>query len=174
MRTAACLAEGIPGHAYDYRLHARCAPLYPLPTAGHIPDCCTSLTVWAGSTCACVIFDVPSRAPEVAAPSAQWNGGCSFNPFVRTSTRQNRFFSMIVIVIVIVISKLLKRYSKAKRTRAPAYSRALRRIKGGFQRGVKRSSGPISRIPGGDGVAVKVGVVQVEKVNDQMGQGRRV
>src|SRR6218665_3367951 len=34
--------------------------------------------------------------------------------------------------IVIVISKLLKRYSQAKRTRAPAYSRALRRIKGGF------------------------------------------
>jgi len=31
--------------------------------------------------------------------------------------------------IVIVISRLLKRYSKAKRTRAPAYSRALRRIK---------------------------------------------
>jgi len=37
-------------------------------------------------------------------------------------------------VIVIVISKLLKRYSKAKRTRAPAYSRALRRIKGGFSK----------------------------------------
>src|SRR6218665_3872487 len=38
--------------------------------------------------------------------------------------------------IVIVISKFLKRYSKAKCTRAPAYSRALRRIKGGFfQRG---------------------------------------
>ena len=37
--------------------------------------------------------------------------------------------------IVIVISKLLKRYSKAKRTRAPAYSRALRQIKGGFPKG---------------------------------------
>src|SRR6218665_98856 len=36
---------------------------------------------------------------------------------------------------LIVSSKFLKRYSKAKRTRAPAYSRALRRIKGGFQRG---------------------------------------
>ena len=36
---------------------------------------------------------------------------------------------------VIVISRFLKRYSKAKRTRAPAYSRALRRIKGSFQRG---------------------------------------
>src|SRR6218665_325098 len=32
--------------------------------------------------------------------------------------------------IVIVISKFLKRYSEAKRTRAPAYSRVLRRIKG--------------------------------------------
>ena len=32
----------------------------------------------------------------------------------------------------------------------------------------------ISRIPGGDRVAVKVAVVQVEKVNDQMGQGRSV
>src|SRR6218665_3567742 len=41
--------------------------------------------------------------------------------------------------IVIVISKLLKRYTKAKRTRAPAYSRALRRIKGGFQRGSKEA-----------------------------------
>ena len=36
----------------------------------------------------------------------------------------------------------------------------------GFQSGVKRSSGKISRIAGGDRVAVKVGVVQVEKVND--------
>src|SRR6218665_1552914 len=48
----------------------------------------------------------------------------------------------IVIIIVIVISKFLKRYLKAKRTTAPAYSRALRLIKGGFQRGVKKSSGP--------------------------------
>src|SRR6218665_476064 len=39
------------------------------------------------------------------------------------------------IVIVIVISKLLKRYSKAKHSRAPAYSRALRRIKEGFPKG---------------------------------------
>ena len=69
--------------------------------------------------------------------------------------------------IVIVISKFLKRYSKAKRTRAPAYSRALRRIKG-----VKRSSGPISRVPGGDRVAVRVGVVEMGRGNDQKGQGR--
>ena len=44
----------------------------------------------------------------------------------------------------------------------------------GFPKGVKRSSGPISRIPGGDRVAVKVGVAQMEKVNDQMGQGKSV
>ena len=45
----------------------------------------------------------------------------------------------------------------------------------GFSRRViKRSSGPISRLPGGDRVAVKVGVVRVERVNDQMCQGRSV
>src|SRR6218665_3765910 len=71
------------------------------------------------------------------------------------------FQCLFIICIVIVISKFLKRYSKAKRTRAPAYSRALRRIKWGFQRGVKRSSGPNSRVPGGDRVAVRVGVVEM-------------
>jgi len=66
-----------------------------------------------------------------------------------------------------LISRLLKRYLKAKRTRAPAYSRALRRIKGVSKRVVKRSSGPISREPEGNGVAVKVhGVVQTGRVND--------
>src|SRR6218665_3863223 len=44
------------------------------------------------------------------------------------------------IVFIIVISKFLKRYSKAKRTRAPAYSRALRLIKGGFPRGGSREA----------------------------------
>src|SRR6218665_3004291 len=39
------------------------------------------------------------------------------------------------LYIVIVISEFVKRYSKAKRTRAPAYSRVLRRIKGGFPKG---------------------------------------
>jgi len=42
------------------------------------------------------------------------------------------------------------------------------------KRVVKRSSYPISRGPGGDRVAVKVGVVQMRRVNDQMGQGIRV
>ena len=40
--------------------------------------------------------------------------------------------------------------------------------------GVKRSSGPIYRIPGGDKVAIKVGVVQMGRVNDQMDYGRSV
>ena len=39
---------------------------------------------------------------------------------------------------------------------------------------VKRRSGSIFRIPEGNSVAVKVGVVQMGKVNDQMGQGRSV
>src|SRR6218665_464048 len=43
-----------------------------------------------------------------------------------------------LIVIVIIISRLLKRYSKAKRARAPAYSRALRRIKGGSKGGQEK------------------------------------
>ena len=39
---------------------------------------------------------------------------------------------------------------------------------------VKGSSGPISRRPEGDRVAVRVGVVQIGKANNQMGQGRSV
>src|SRR6218665_617580 len=55
-----------------------------------------------------------------------------------------------VFEIVIVISKFLKRYLKAKRTRAPAYiHERCDESKGGFPKGVKRSSGPISRIPEG-------------------------
>src|SRR6218665_2388640 len=98
----------------------------------------------------------------------QLNGGYRNRP-----SRPYSFMFVFVIVIVIVISKLLKRYSKAKRIRAPAYSRALRRIKGGFPKGVKRSSGPNSRVPGGDRVAVRVGVVEMGRGNDQKGQGRR-
>src|SRR6218665_1250833 len=50
-------------------------------------------------------------------------------------TSSLKFSNRSIIIIIIVISKLLKHYSKAKRTRAPAYSRALRRIKGGFPKG---------------------------------------
>jgi len=49
-----------------------------------------------------------------------------------------------VSYIIIVMSRLLKRYIKAKRTTAPANSRALRRIKGEFSKvGTKRSPGLI-------------------------------
>src|SRR6218665_2700927 len=41
-------------------------------------------------------------------------------------------------------------------------------MKGGFQRGVKRSSGPIFRVPGGDRVAVRVGVVEMGRGNDKV------
>src|SRR6218665_898101 len=54
--------------------------------------------------------------------------------------------------------KILKRYSKAKRT---SLFTSAATNQWGFQRGVKRSSGPISRVPGGDRVAVRVGVVEL-------------
>jgi len=44
-------------------------------------------------------------------------------------------FRMSIMMKLIVISKFLKRYSKAKRTRSPAYSRTPRRIKEGFPKG---------------------------------------
>ena len=46
--------------------------------------------------------------------------------------------------------------------------------RGFFKRVVKRSSGPTSRGPEGDRVAVKVGVVHMGRVNDQIGQGRSI
>ena len=76
-------------------------------------------------------------------------------------------------MIVIVISRFLKRYLKAKRTRVLAYSRALRRIKGGFPK--ERSREAQVRFPEyqkGDRVAVRVGVVEMGRGNDQKGQGR--
>ena len=68
-------------------------------------------------------------------------------------------------IIVIVISRFLKRYLKL---RAPAYLRALRRIKGGGSREAQ------VWLPGGDRVAVKVCVDEMGRVNDQMDQGRSV
>jgi len=46
----------------------------------------------------------------------------------------------IHIAHAIVISRLIKRYLKAKCTRAPAYSRALCRIKGIFSKGWTREA----------------------------------
>ena len=60
-------------------------------------------------------------------------------------------------VLVIIISKRLKRYLKVKRTNL--FTSAATNQRGFSRRVVKRSSGPISRIPEGDRVAVKVGVV---------------
>ena len=76
----------------------------------------------------------------------------------KQSSRLLLHFIVIVIVIVIVNSKLLERHSKAKR-RAPAYSRALRQIKGVFQRIVrgKLRSG-CQKVRGGR-LGVKAGVV---------------
>src|SRR6218665_1651018 len=60
---------------------------------------------------------------------------------------------------VIVISEFLKCHSKAKRTRTPAYSRAMRRIKAVFQRvGHGKTMSDFQRVRG-DRVAGKVGVV---------------
>src|SRR6218665_3879568 len=42
----------------------------------------------------------------------------------------------------------------------------------GFPKGVKRSSGPNSRVPGGDRVAVRVGVVEMGRGNESRTQGR--
>src|SRR6218665_1091619 len=64
------------------------------------------------------------------------------------SVSAEHFFLIVIVIVgltVIVISKPLKRYSKAKRTRAPAATNQRGLSKGR----VKRSSGPISRIPGG-------------------------
>src|SRR6218665_629260 len=63
-----------------------------------------------------------------------------------------------ICFLVIVISKLLKRHSKAKR-RAPAYSRALRQIRGVFQRIVRgRLRSGFQKVRGGR-LGVKAGVV---------------
>jgi len=59
----------------------------------------------------------------------------------------------------LVISEFLEPHSKAKLTRAPAYSRALRRIKGVVQRVVHgKLRSDLQRVRG-DRVAVKVGVI---------------
>jgi len=66
-----------------------------------------------------------------------------------------------LIVIVIVISRFLKRYLKAKRTRAPAYSRALRRIKGVSKGGSREAQ---VRFPGYQ-KGTEVGVIRWVSLN---------
>jgi len=53
--------------------------------------------------------------------------------FFKTTTS---YWRTICILCILVISKFLQHHLKAKR-RAPAYSRAMRRIKGNVQRLVK-------------------------------------
>jgi len=68
----------------------------------------------------------------------------------------------------------LKRYLKSS---APGHQLIHERCdesKKVFQRRVKGSLDSISRAPAGDRVDVKLGVVQMGRVNDHMGQGRSV
>ena len=60
--------------------------------------------------------------------------------------------------IVIVISKFLEHHSKAKRTKALAYSRALQRIKGVVQKVVHGKLRSDFQMVSGDITAVKVGI----------------
>jgi hypothetical protein len=70
--------------------------------------------------------------------------------------------SELELLIVIVNSKLLKRYLKAKRW-APANSRALRQVRGGF-RGIREArNSPVSRSPERGRADVKAGDDKVEK-----------
>ena len=73
---------------------------------------------------------------------------------------------------VIVISRFLKRYSKAKRT--GLFTSAATNQRGVSNRGGQEKLRSDFQNTRRDRVAVKVGVVQVEKANDQMGQGRSV
>src|SRR6218665_1355653 len=59
-------------------LHASRAPLAPLPAADHIPDCCSSLVVFAwlcpGRQAYLHKLSVPPQVAEVVAASALWSG----------------------------------------------------------------------------------------------------
>jgi len=74
--------------------------------------------------------------------------------------------------IVIIILEFLERHSKAKRTRAPAYSGALQLIKGVVRKVVHGKLRSDFQMVSGDIVAVKVGVACVGRVGDQMSQGK--
>ena len=80
-----------------------------------------------------------------------WDGEGDDRPFAMSAKTDNtsgeykitanpvfyvQFVSQLLCahIIVIVISEFIERHSKVKRTRAPAYSRAWRRIKGVVER----------------------------------------
>ena|SRR6218665_2918325 len=76
-------------------------------------------------------------------------------------------------VIAIVISKLLKRHSKAKR-RVPAYSRTMPQIRGIVQRVVQGKLRSYFQMVREDKVTLTAGVVQDEsgRVENRIGQGK--
>ena len=94
------------------------------------------------------------------------------NEYENMGISQRRDFSAHSGTDIIVISKLLKRHSKAKR-RAPSYSRALRQIKGVVQRIVRwRLRSGCQRVRGGrlDVKAVVTAVYAKSGEKDQMSQ----
>ena|SRR6218665_543022 len=89
-------------------------------------------------------------------------------PLICINHRYNRPITIIIRNRNIKTSKALL---ESQAHQGTSLFTALRRIKGGSREAQVRFP---ERISGGDRVVVKVGVVQVEKVNDQMGQGRSV
>jgi len=80
------------------------------------------------------------------------------NEYENMGISQRRDFSAHSGTDIIVISKLLKRHSKAKR-RAPSYSRALRQIRGVVQRVVCGEAQVRLQGVRGGRLGVKAGVV---------------
>src|SRR6218665_2424388 len=89
-----------------------------------------------------------------------------FVSFYKVRNSNGEVTLQMELLFVIVISRFLKRYLIAKRTRVhQLIHERCDESKGVPKGGVERSSSPITRIPGGDRVAVKVDVIQMEKVN---------
>src|SRR6218665_1910636 len=88
------------------------------------------LTVPSPGACVCVILLIPSYTALVLLLTLLFS--TSLHIHMIKGIDDFKLWTVDVFVIVIVNSKLLKRHSKAKR-RAPAYSRALRQIRGVFQ-----------------------------------------
>src|SRR6218665_2888850 len=86
-------------------------------------DCCFSLLIG-------LPLGTLARLDRVLRSAARLVGGCpSFLPSLPTCV----MYCIGCLYLVIVISRFLKRYLKAKRTRATAYSRALYQIRGVVQ-----------------------------------------
>jgi len=77
-----------------------------------------------------IVRSVPQAVENL--PLLQWNT-C---PGWERIWFQVALYKCLITIAIIVISKLLKCYLKAKGTRAPTYSRMLQRIKWGFSKWV--------------------------------------